>query len=213
VTRPLERHRSGLLSMALAGVGLWLVWPWIRPVLFPAAGRPWLLVLDGYHRLDHALTLQRQEPFRGWPILLITCPATGQPTAFQRHQASLPLSVLYERPRFGGDTVGQAVALEDWMKMLPPQSRPSKLLVLSDRHHFPRATWVAQLAVGGLGTRVKSSLADKEVPRRWIDPWSWQQIWPLQRDLLRMQFWRVSGSTGTDVNLLKSLLKRRGCWD
>ncbi|KZR90548.1 hypothetical protein MITS9508_00549 [Synechococcus sp. MIT S9508] len=69
--------------MALAGVGFWLVWPLIRPVLFPAAGRSWLLVLDGCHRLDHALTLQRQEPW-GLSILLITFPATGQPDYFSQ---------------------------------------------------------------------------------------------------------------------------------
>ncbi|KZR90547.1 hypothetical protein MITS9508_00548 [Synechococcus sp. MIT S9508] len=87
------------------------------------------------------------------------------------------------------------------------------MLVLSDRNHFPRAKWVAQLAVGGLGTRVKSSLADKEVPRRLIEPWSRQQIWPSQLDLLRMQLWGISGSTGTDFALSKSNVKHRLCWD
>ena len=49
---PLRLLSAGLLLTA--GL-LWLVWPWLRPRLWPAAGATWLVVLDGYHRLDAAL--------------------------------------------------------------------------------------------------------------------------------------------------------------
>jgi uncharacterized SAM-binding protein YcdF (DUF218 family) len=191
---------------------LWSLWPWIRPALFPAAGRPWLVVLDGYHRLDHALTLQGQEPFRGWPILLITCPATGQPTALQRAQASPPLTVLLERPPLGGDTAGQAVALAKWLHQLPLQSRPGRVLVLSDQHHFPRAAWVAQLSAGGLGTVVQPWAVDDEDPRLSLDRWAWPQLGPALRDALRLQAWRISGSTLSELDSKKRQKKAQACW-
>ncbi len=199
------------MLLACSAAVFWSLWPWIRPALFPAAGRPWLVVLDGYHRLDHALTLQGQEPFRGWPILLITCPATGQPTALQAAQASPPLSVLLGRPPLGGDTAGQAVALAKWLHQLPTQSRPGRVLLLSDQHHFPRAAWTAQLAAGGLGTVVEPWVVDAEAPRLSLDRWAWPQLWPALRDLLRLQAWRLSGSTLSEFDSEKRLNKAQAC--
>ena len=155
---------------ACSAAVFWSLWPRLRPVSFPAAGRPWLVVLDGYHRLDHVLMLQGQEPFRGWPILLITCPPTGQPTALQTAQASPSLSVFFERPPLGGNTAGQAVALAKWLHQLPSQSRPWRMLLLSDLHHFPLAAWAAQLATGVLGTVVDTwPLTPKPLVSPWID--------------------------------------------
>ena len=54
---------------------LWLAWTCLRPRLWPAEGAALLVVLDCYHRLDVAL--ERQES-SGEPILLLTCPSTGQ---------------------------------------------------------------------------------------------------------------------------------------
>ena len=201
-----------VMSVCSAAV-LWSLWPWLRPFSFPAAGRPWLVVLDGYHRLDHALTLQGQEPFRGWPILLITCPATGQPTALQAAQASPPLSVLLERPPLGGDTAGQAVALAKWLHQLPLQSRPGRVLLLSDQHHFPRAAWTAQLAAGGLGTVVEPWPVDAGAPRRSLDRWAWPQVWPALRDVLRLQVWRISGSTLSELDSEKRQKKAQACFE
>ncbi len=181
--------------------------------VFPAAGRPWLVVLDGYHRLDHALMLQGQAPFRGWPILLITCPATGQPTALQTAQASPPLSVLLDRPPLGGDTAGQAVALAKWLHQLPLQSRPGRVLLLSDLHHFPRAAWTAQLAAGGLGTVVEPWAVDAGAPRLSLDRWAWPQVWPALRDVLRLQVWRISGSTLSELDSEKRQKKAQACFE
>ena len=170
------------------------------------------MVLDGYHRLDHALLLQSQESFRGWPILLITCPATGQPTALQTSQATPSLSVLLERPPLGGNTAGQAVALAKWLHQLPSQSRPGRVLLLSDLHHFPRATWAAQLAAGGLGTAVEPWAVDAEVSRLSLDRWAWPQLGPALRDALRLQIWRISGSTLLKLDSEKSQKKAQACF-
>lgn len=62
-----------LLSAAL----LWLAWPWLRPRLWPAQGAAWLVVLDGYHRLDAAIA---RQDLTAEPILLITCPPRVNPT-------------------------------------------------------------------------------------------------------------------------------------
>ncbi len=199
------------MLLACSAAVLWSLLPWLRPALFPAAGRPWLVVLDGYHRLDHALTLQGQEPFRGWPIVLITCPVTGQPTALQRAQASAPLSVHLERPPLGGDTAGQAVALAKWLHQLPLQSRPRRVLLLSDLHHFPRAAWTAQIAVGGLGTVVHSWAVDAGAPRFPLDRWTWPQLGPALRDALRLQAWRISGSTLSELDSEKRQKKAQAC--
>jgi hypothetical protein len=75
VKRPL------LPGVVLFAAVLWLAWPWLRPRLWPAQGAAWLVVLDGYHRLDAAVARQDRT---GEPILLITCPSTGQPTTAQR---------------------------------------------------------------------------------------------------------------------------------
>ena len=200
-----------MMSACSAAV-LWSSWPWIRPALFPAAGKPWLVVLDGYHRLDHALMLQGQAPFRGWPILLITCPATGQPTALQRAQASPSLAVLHERPPLGGDTAGQAVALAKWLHLLPSQSRPGRVMLLSDLHHFPRAAWTAQLAAGGLGTVVEPWAVDAEASRLSLDRWAWPQLGPALRDALRLQIWRISGSILYEFDSEKSQKKAQACF-
>jgi hypothetical protein len=88
-----------LLPLSAFSALTWLAWPLLRPALWPATGPSWLVVLDGYHRLD--AVLRRREP-----ILLITCPATGQPTAAQRGQRP-SLQVLHQ----GFDTATQAVAL------------------------------------------------------------------------------------------------------
>ena len=210
---PLGRHRWGVLGFAFASVGLWLVWPVLRPRIIPAAGRPWLVVLDGYHRLDDALRLQRQMPFRGWSILLITCPATGQPTQAQRLQADPPLRVLSEAPPLGGDTAGQAAALAGWLQARPAAVRPSRLVLLSDQHHFPRAAWAMQIAAGSLGISVHPWPVDVRAPSQVVlDRWAWPQLWPSVRDVLRLQLWRLSGSTGAFLNAPKRAATARACF-
>ncbi len=170
------------------------------------------MVLDGYHRLDQALSLQRAKSHRRWPILLITCPATGQPTRVQRSQAEPPLVVVLEHPPLGGDTAGQAVALAEWLKRLPAQSRPRRVLLLSDNHHFPRAAWSAQVAVGGGGTLVQPWVVDAEATRIPLRRWSWKRLWPALRDVLRLQVWRISGSTGSELDSEKRQKKGQACF-
>lgn len=201
------------LLLASVAVISWSGWPLLRPLLLPAAGPPWLVVLDGYHRLDSALALQAGASHRGWPILLITCLRTGQPTSAQRAQAIGPLVVLLEHPPQGGDTAGQAAALGHWLRDQPRQQRPRQLLLLSDGHHFPRARWAAQLAVGGLGTTVQPWPVDPiGASQVMLDRWAWPQLWPSVRDVLRLQLWRLTGSTGAVINAPKRAAKTRACF-
>ncbi len=185
-----------------AGFALgWLVWPLVWPLLWPAAGPGWLVVLDGYHRLDAALTRQEHT---GERILLITCPATGQPTAAQRQAASPPLQVLQE----GFDTVTQAVALAGWLRRRTAQGMPAprQIVLLSDTHHFPRATLAAQIAVGGRGSKVIPLALNGP-----LGPGSWRQ-WPLWRDALRLQLWRITGSTGAMLDYPQLQHKIKACF-
>jgi uncharacterized SAM-binding protein YcdF (DUF218 family) len=201
------------LVLASAAIFSWSFWPLLRPQLLPADGPPWLLVLDGYHRLDSALSLQAGAAHRGWPILLITCPRTGQPTLAQRARAMGPLVVLLEHPPHGGDTTGQAVALAQWLQNQRPQSRPARVLVLSDRAHFPRAAWTLQIAAGGLGTTVQPWPVDVTgASQEVLDRWAWPKLWPSVRDVLRLQLWRLNRSTGAVLNAPKREAKARACF-
>ena len=199
--------RRTLVGIALI-TGGWLFWPLLRPLILPPPGRPWLVVLDGYHRLDRALMLQRQPATASWPILLITCPRTEQPTPAQRAQAAGPLAVLLE----GIDTAAQAAALARWLEQQPFTSRPARIWLLSDQHHFPRALWAAQLAVGGLGVVVEPMPVDADAPRLLVDPWSFRQLGPAWRDALRLQFWRLTGSTGAWLDPAAMRSKQEACW-
>ncbi len=206
----MRSFRAWFLALLLAL--LWLAWPFLRPRLWPAPGSPWLVVLDGYHRLDLALELQRR---RHLPILLISCPATGQPTAAQWRRATAPLLVLRE----GFDTASQMAALGRWwphrQPSLPhglpatlpavlPTTLPVDLTVapvevwlVTDPSHLPRARLAAQIALGAAGTRVWPQPAPLPgtAPPMAASPAPLAN-WPLWRDALRLQLWRLSGSTG-----------------
>ncbi len=194
--------RRALAAFALGGV-LWLLWPWLRPRLWPATGSPWLVVLDGYHRLDHALDRQGQT---GEPLLLITCPNTGQPTRSQLSQRAVrpTLQVILE----GYDTATQAAALANWLSGRDQQGLPSprQIMLVSDAHHFPRAAVAAQIAVGGRGSQVIPLVASRVSSP---DP---GLHWPVWRDALRLQLWRLSGSTGARFNAAKLEQKIEACF-
>jgi len=192
------RASPAVLALVLLG---WLVWPLLRPMFWPATGQPWLVVLDGYHRLDSALA--RQGP-TGEPILLITCPSTGQPTAAQRQAASPPLQVL----QAGFDTATQAVALAGWLRGRAAQGMPlpRQIVLVSDAHHFPRATLAAQIAVGGSGSQVIPLSASAA-----MGPGSWRQ-WPVWRDAVRLQLWRITGSTGAMLHNPQRQRKLKACF-
>jgi hypothetical protein len=205
--------------LALLVALLWLAWPFLRPRLWPAAGPTWLVVLDGYHRLDLALELQRRQRL---PILLISCPATGQPTAAQWRRATAPLLVLPQ----GFDTATQMAALGRWWPQRQSSLRhdhpaalspalsaalsatPAQVWLVSDPSHLPRARLAAQIALGAAGTRVRPQPAPFPgtsdslaiVP----DPLG---DWPLWRDALRLQLWRLSGSTGSFLQ--PAVMKRK----
>lgn len=189
-----------LLTSAL----FWCVWPWLRPRLWPAAGASWLVVLDGHHRLDAAIDRQARS---AEPILLITCPATGQPSASQRDAARGPLQVL----RGGFDTAGQAAVFAHWLQQQSPGWRPWRVLLFSDRHHFPRAAWAFQLASGSSGTIVQPFAVDAAAPRVPHHPWAWKQLGPAWRDALRLQLWRAMGSTGAGLAPELAARKRKAC--
>jgi len=192
------RATPAVLALVLLG---WLVWPLLRPMLWPAAGARWLVVLDGYHRLDAALARQVRT---GEPILLITCPSTGQPTPAQRQAASPPLQVL----QAGFDTATQAVALAGWLRGRGAQGMPlpRQIVLVSDGHHFPRATLAAQIALGASGSLVIPLSASAG-----MGPGSWSQ-WPLWRDALRLQLWRITGSTGARLHNPQLQQKLKACF-
>ena len=198
-----------VLSVAL----LLLAWPWLRPRLWPAQGAAWLVVLDGYHRLDAAIA---RQVLTGEPILLITCPATGQPTTAQRlrqrvasqHFSPQPPLVVIEQ---GFDTATQATALAQWLQKRQRlgQAIPRQLHLLSDPHHFPRARWAAQIAAGGYGSEVLAlPVADdaefRAIVRHAAD-------WPSWRDALRLQLWRATGSTGAWLAPDQAAQNRAAC--
>ena len=198
-----------VLSVAL----LWLAWPWLRPRLWPAQGAAWLVVLDGYHRLDAAIA---RQDLTGEAILLITCPATGQPTTAQRLRQRVVSQRLVPPPPLvvveqGFDTATQATALAQWLqeRQRLGQAIPRQLHLVSDPHHFPRVRWAAQIAAGGYGSEVLSlpvvplaSLSGSTTPA---------PDWPSWRDALRLQLWRATGSTGAVLNGHKLELKVQAC--
>lgn len=190
--------------LALLVALLWLAWPFLRPRLWPASGPNWLVVLDGYHRLDLALELQRRQRL---PILLISCPATSQPTAAQWRRATAPLLVLPQ----GFDTATQMAALGGWwphrqssLRLGHPaalsaalNAAPAQVWLVSDPSHLPRARLAAQIALGTAGTRVRPQPAPFPGTEHSMAPFTDPLVdWSIWRDALRLQLWRLTGSTG-----------------
>jgi hypothetical protein len=187
-----------LLLLALGAAVLWLLWPLLRPALVPARGGTLVVVFDGYHRLDAALTHTPAEP-----LLLITCPRTGQPTTAQRQRlASRPFWRLQQ----GVHSAQQLTALSRWLQQPPAVLPPiGRVLLVSDRHHLPRLLPAARLALGGQGLRVSALLADADVPVQLRPPQPGPV--PIARDWLRLQLWRATGSTGAE--LAPAILRRK----
>lgn len=182
--------------LLLAAASLWLFWPLLRPVLAPTHGTTLVVVVDGYHRLDTALARTGSLP-----LLLITCPLTGQPTPAQRRRArGRPFGVL----RQGWDSVHQMLALVHWLQQ-PPRGLPAvgRVLLVSDSHHLPRLLPVARLALGSHGTTVHSLTASHALPP--------PGPWPILRDSLRLQLWRATGSTGAFLIPGRVQAKRSAC--
>ena len=171
------------------------------------------MVLDGYHRLDAAIA---RQDFTGEPILLITCPATGQPTTAQRLRQRVVSQRLVPPPPLvvveqGFDTATQATVLAQWLQKLQRlgQDIPCQLHLMSDSHHFPRPPWAAEIAAVGYGSEV---LALQDMPMAFA---SWATAsslaWPGWRDALRLQLWRASRSTGTWLVPKVTARKRAAC--
>jgi len=181
-----SRH-SPRLPNALAGVtalavaALWFLWPFLRPAIAPARGTTLVVVFDGYHRLDAAL-----DRTRSLPLLLISCPLTGQPSAAQRRRArSRPFWVL----RQGWDSSHQLTHLALWLRQPPADLPPiGRVLLVSDSHHLPRLLPAARIALGSAGLTVATLTASTALPP--------PGPWPILRDSLRLQLWRATGSTG-----------------
>lgn len=208
----IRENRPLLAVVALSAALLWLAWPWLRPRFWPAEGAAWLVVLDGYHRLDAAL--ERQES-TAEPILLITCPSTDQPTTahWAKHRDTTqrdsppPLLTLEQ----GFDTATQAAALAHWLQARQRlgQAMPRRLHLVSDHHHFPRANWAAQIAAGGHGIEV---LALPVMTHSFLSRYAPPLLdWPSWRDALRLHLWRATGSTGTWLSPEAAARKRAAC--
>lgn len=161
----------------------------------------WLVVLDGYHRLDAAIA--RQE-LTGEPILLITCPATGQPTTAQRLRQRVvsqrlvpsPPLVVFEQ---GFDTATQATALAQWFQQQYPL--PKRVWIATDPDHTARAVLNAQIALGPRGIQVGPP----------PPPASPAERRKLLRDALRLQLWRATGGTGAWLAPELTARKRAAC--
>ena len=167
----------------LLGSSAWFIWPFVRPFFFPSSDKELMVVLDGYHRLDRALDRQGLSKS---PILLVTCPLTGQPNESQSARLKGSLIVL----EGGIDTAEQAKKVADWFsgRSWRNENAPGRVILMTDPHHFPRASLAFQLALGGFGVRVvpvKTSLGMER-------PLSDLTIW---RDFFRLQAWRLTGST------------------
>jgi hypothetical protein len=156
-----------------------------------------VVVFDGYHRLDAAL-----ERTTG-PLLLLSCPLTGQPTAAQLHRAgSRPLFI----DRSGQDSARQLTALADWLAQPPAPLPPfGRVVLVSDSHHLPRLLPAARLALGGRGLALASLTADADWPPAQRHPPPGPL--PITRDWLRLQLWRATGSTG--AFLVPSIQRRK----
>jgi hypothetical protein len=153
----------------------------LRPALTPASGTTLVVVFDGYHRLDAALANTGSLP-----LLLLTCPRTGQPTAAQRQRVQgRPFWVLNQ----GWDSAHQLSWLARWLQQ-PPASLPpiGRVLLASDSHHLPRLLPAARLALGSQGLSVAGLTTGTALPP--------PGPWPILRDSLRLQLWRATGSTG-----------------
>ncbi|NQW40275.1 MAG: hypothetical protein HQ469_14025 [Cyanobacteria bacterium] len=164
-----------------AATSLWLLWPLLRPAVAPAPGTSLVVVLDGYHRLDAAL-----QHTGALPLLLITCPRTGQPTQQQRLLARGRAFWILSQ---GWDSAQQLTQLARWLQR-PPAALPAigRVLLVSDSHHLPRLLPAAEVALGNQGLRLAGLTASTALPA--------PQFWPIARDWLRLQLWRASGSTG-----------------
>jgi hypothetical protein len=182
--------------LLLAAAALWLLWPLLRPTLAPAPGSTLVVVFDGYHRLDAALARSGSLP-----LLLISCPLTGQPTAAQRQRARFrPYWVLNQ----GWDSAQQLSWLARWLQR-PPASLPpiGRVLLASDSHHLPRLLPAARVALGGQGLAVAGLTTASFQPP--------PGPWPILRDSLRLQLWRATGSTGAFLLPATMRAKQTAC--
>lgn len=192
-----QRHLDSVLVptllawlFALVATGFWLLWPVLRSSVFPRHGETLVVVFDGYHRLDAALVGTGQRP-----LLLLTCPKFHQPSSRQRQ-------VLQQQDRQfwsvqqGRDSAHQLTVLATWLQQ-PPRSLPAigSVLLVSDAHHLPRLLPAARVALGGRGFRVSGWIADQHRPPEQRP--GLPSPWLISRDWLRLQLWRLSGSTGS----------------
>jgi len=189
--------KSKIQSFFLLGaIALWLLWPLLRPALAPARGTTLVVVFDGYHRLDVALARSGSLP-----LLLITCPNTGQPTPAQRQRVQgRPFWVLNE----GWDSAHQLSWLARWLQQ-PPTSLPpiGRVLLVSDSHHLPRLLPAARLALGSQGVSVAGLTTATALPP--------PGLWLVLRDSLRLQLWRATGSTGAFLVPATLAAKQAAC--
>lgn len=195
-------NRSLLISLGSGLAALWLLWPLLRPGLAPARGTTLVVVFDGYHRLDAALARTGSLP-----LLLITCPRTGQPTVSQTRRAGGRPFWSVNR---GFDSAQQLTVLAGWLRH-PPAALPAAgvVLLVSDSHHLPRLLPAARLALGGMGLRVAGLPADADRSLRQRNPAPGP--WPIGRDWLRLQLWRATGSTGAFLAPLTLRRKQAAC--
>jgi uncharacterized SAM-binding protein YcdF (DUF218 family) len=117
-----------VLLLGTSAAGLWLVWPWIVPLVSPVptsgAGSDLVVVLDG---------------------------GSGRFAAADRIGQSLPQPT----PELlqGFDTATQITALAHWLRH-QPSPRSTRVWIATDPDHTARAVILARIALGSQGIRV-----------------------------------------------------------
>ena len=157
-----------------------------------------IVVHDGASsRLEQAERFRQQvlqeHPRPGRPLepahLLIRCPRTSSPPQ--------PMPELLR----GYDTVTQITALANWLQHRQALL-PQRIWIATDPDHTARATLLARIGLAGRGIQIQPDPPPTPSP---------SEHRKLLRDVLRINLWRATGSTGAWVVPEIVARKRAGC--
>lgn len=179
------------LLLLLGAGGLWWHWPLLAPSL-PLRGRSTAIVVlaEDPRRTEAALDLWQQQPDQ--PLWILGSASLQLASRQQLRRRGLdPSNPLLAALPAGDDTVGQLTALTSRL----PQAI-GRVTLITDQAHRDRALAIARHALGGEGIAVSSP------PPLELPPASpGEDPLRLQRDVLRVQLWRLSGWDGRELGL------------
>ena len=184
-------NRLSWLALLSATGLLWWHWPQLAPLL-PLRGPATAIVVlaDDPRRTDAALDLWQQQPEQTlWILGSASLQRASQMQILRRglDPSSPQLAALLD----GHDTVGQLTALSSRL----PQA-VGRVMLITDQAHRDRALAIARHALGAQGIQVQA-------PSSWRLPPASPPEDPLRldRDVLRVQLWRISGWDGRELGL------------